>query len=307
MSVKRIFKSKYFSLIYIVLVFFFVIRYIHYEWENFNSSLIRIAPVYILLSFALLFLHYLFKYYNWYLITKFNNCNLNLKETIFTKSISEVGKYIPGKIWIYLYLLKVYRSNNISNGQVVICAYYEFIISIFSIIFYILYCLLWNPSFLDINMFLDDQLIILIFVIMLIIVQPKILNSILRIRFIRRRVSLIVDLSFSHIIFLIHLYVINIFIFSLSVYSLTYSLYPDINTFLIFYLGFAYYLASLIGFISIFSPAGLGVREASFIYFLFNLLPQSIIGIVSLLLRFSLLIVEFSLFGISYFHKLYNK
>ena|SRR3989344_463090 len=91
-------------------------------------------------------------------------------------------------------------------------------------------------------------------------------------------------------------FILNFFLNGFALYFIILSLNIDLNPLFIFTLTSFYAISWLVGFLSFFSPGGLGVTEASLAFLLSTLIPLPIATTIALLFRLILTLSEILIF-----------
>lgn len=281
---------KFFKLFFIPFILFFSIYYII---ENFNILYLHIKNINIILfslSLFIIFISIIYQYIIWHWITFKNKCQISFLKSIYSKSLSEFGKYIPGKIWGYGLLFMFYKKENKTIKEIVCCTYLEVIISILSAIIVFIFSFM----FLKIKELTQIKFIlILLLPLFFIIIHPKILQFF--INFILKKIKkeiIIIYIKYIDILLILFFYIILWLLFGLSLFFLFLSI-EDISFHLFTYISGAFALSSIIGFMIIILPAGIGIREGIFIFLMKFISPYSLVLFISILFRLIFIFSEF--------------
>jgi len=216
-------------------------------------------------------------------------------DAIKIKATAEFGKYIPGKLWGYGWLLIMYSQQAKDKKRIIYSSYLEIICSVLGAI------LLFLLSLIFIDNILLNQYKLFIFGLCIIFcfsIHPKLLvfitNFVLKLL---KKELFKIEITFTDVLTIVSLYSLNWFLFGFSFYLFINSFYSiSINSF--FYVLDSFILSSLAGFIALFAPAGLGVREGVLILAFKQIMPASIAGIISVASRLWLTLGEIFVFVI---------
>jgi glycosyltransferase 2 family protein len=277
----------------VLLIFFFIFKFLYLNINSLSAYPIHFD--YINLLYASIF-YFLFSINNtiiWYLITKLNACNIDLFETIKLRVYAEFGKYIPGKIFSYGILLYSYEKRAISKKIIGLCSFQELIISNLAVIIISLISIFFT-NIPELNKYKIFFIIILSFCFL--ILHPKILlpisNFLLKLL---KKESMETPFSFWNTFFVLFLYTINWLFFGLAFYFFINSIIVfSFNNY--FYSTGAFALSGLIGFLAIFAPAGLGVREGVLILTLSYIIPSAVASIIAITSRIWITIADIIIF-----------
>lgn len=282
----------------VLTIFFFIIRFLYLNIESIKTYPVHFDYLNLLYASILYFFFAINNTIIWYLITKLNQCHISLPETIKIRIYSEFGKYIPGKVFIYGIVLFSYEKRNISMKKIAICSFQELVIStLATILISLISIVLANISeFGGYKLFL-----IFILILCLFILHPKVLLNISNFFFkLLKKEPIETPFSFGHTLFILILYIMNWFIFGLSFYFFINSIIDFSLNNLLFSTG-AFALSALAGFLAVFAPAGLGVREGALIFLLSFAIPATVASIISIASRVWLTLADIFIFLVIFF------
>jgi uncharacterized membrane protein YbhN (UPF0104 family) len=269
------------KVIAIVVLFSFLSYLLYKNYNSIRKYQFSINIPYLILSFILLFIATLSLPVIWYYITKSFRCNLSLKESVSTRLISEMGKYLPGRILGYGYLLIHYTDAGFDKKRVLNCSYYELLLSTTSgFIYFTIIMLFCNYEKLNEFKFI----FILISLIFIIAMHPYLLQRISNIIYGLFKIDkLDYKIPYSKVIKFLFLYLLVWLIYGFAFFFFTKAFSPvQINK--IVYISGAYAVSTFAGFLAFFIPAGLGAREGMLIFLLtgtLGLVPAIIVSIGS--------------------------
>ncbi len=197
---------------------------------------------------------------------------------------SQIARYLPGKVWQYMGKVYWGKKIGLSSKNILLSTFLEtiflmsggFIISLFSLPLFL------KKNFLSIEFIL---LVLLLLIITLCSLHPRILSGVINIlgkKWLKNKVSF--HFSYIQIFFLLILYTLLWLSIGFQLYLFTISFYPLQFSHFIYLTSFNA-LSWLIGFLSIITPSGLGVKEGVFILGLKMLLPVSFAIICVVLIR----------------------
>jgi hypothetical protein len=201
-------------------------------------------------------------------------------------SYSQVAKYIPGKVLVFVMRVRVCQEDNLPPGKVLAASALEIILCLVSALIIWLASSFMSPPVTGINRFL--YLIVLLMLI--ICLHPKIATSLLRLYYKFRRQLDTVEiphLSWWSVLKPSGFYLLGWFLYGLGGYFILQSItdgQAQMAVPLHFGVG-AFTFAWAVGYLCIFTPGGLGVREGSLLLFLSYYMPVSVAVIVAGLAR----------------------
>lgn len=278
--------------IFLLLVFFYIAKFFYESYSDLQTVRIEIAPVYFILSCLFLILFYCILVSLWYFLTIVTGCRITFEKSVISWFYSQLGKYVPGKVFTVASRIYFYNKDGISPKKVSLCFYLE---TMASLLGSTLICVS-SALHLNLPLFKNYRSIIYILLgVIFILIHPKIISRVSSIGMtLFKRPPVRIEIKYFSILIIVIFYSLNYLLLGLGFFCLirsVYSLHPSY----IFLISGSYAMASIIGFLSFFAPSGLGVREGVLIYVLRNIMPDSIAGIISIFSRVWVTIVELSL------------
>ena len=263
-------KIKRLNLFFCIISFVFIFRYLsELDFVSYSISL----------SLQTIFVGVLFYFSNMLLWTLFMNENykISLKEFVGNWSLSKVGKYFPSGILIVSARLNQKLKTG-QNSQKIFYGLLEehFIFSLIGLLTTLILLILPLGDYVYVSF------------PVLVFLAIKLISSILS-KFNLKYVSF---LKFKYFVFL------NVNLNLLFVYSVATNFYSENAT----YIALLYYLSLCIGLFFVGVPAGIGIREALFIFLLgtTKLNGFEIEFLVSMRVSLLLLDILFFIFGLIY-------
>jgi hypothetical protein len=247
-------------------------------------------------SILFLWVHFLSSVLGWKLILDKLDVSLPFLKGIKIMFYSQLGKYLPGKIWTFTGRMYFCQKVGIPNSKTFISMVLELALTVLSGILIFLISLLFSSRFkMDINPFL----LIVVAILIITVIHPKILVRIINffLRLLKKQ-PIKIDLDFSQILIMTAYYCIIWFCFGIAFYFLINSV-TFIPPSKIPIITGSFAISSTIGVMALFAPAGLGVREAILAVLLNNFFPISLAILLSLLSRIWVSIGELVMVGVS--------
>jgi hypothetical protein len=233
----------------------------------------------------------------WHLLTLTSHVGIPLPKALAAWFYSQLGKYVPGKVFLYLGRLHFYVREGRPIGPVTVAFGVETIGNFASAIFTVLVAVLTvdAPALDPYRWVLAAAL-----VVFLIALHPKVIGWLIRIaaRVLRRSVFE-VTLTYPQLLRYLGLYVVNWLLFGVALYVFIRSFYP-LEFSSILYLTGAFSFAGMMGIVAVFAPSGLGVREGILALFLGQVMPVPVALVVSVASRVWLTVIELGSAGIVY-------
>jgi len=258
-----------------IIIFFFLGKRFCRSWQQVSDYQWRINIYLLLVSLPIFIFCRILRALKWKICLGFFNKKISLKNSYEIMALSEMTKYIPGKIWNMLGSVYLARKKNIPaleafSSQMFLAAT-QVISGAFLFFFFFAFfsksANLWKTT-----------LLLLPILAGIFFLHPEIFNGLLRFfsKKILKRES-ILNFRFSQILLLILLsfglwlvYGIWFFVSVKAIYPLPFSLAPALIC--------IYATSWTLGFLAFFVPSGLGIREGTLAFFLkfFVTLPAAI-------------------------------
>lgn len=241
-----------------------------------NEYDFKVNTVYLILSFILLLVASILLPIVWFLITKNINCSIGFTESLRIRLISEVGKYLPGRVLGYGYLMVYYKDQGENMLKVFSSSIYEIYLATFSSFLFFTIILLLN-SF---ELFNPYRIIFTIISLLgIIALHPFFFQKFSDIFCkILKKEKITYNISYSRVLGILIMYLGYWIVFCIAFY-LFIKAFTDIQLSDLFYISGSFTLSAFAGFIAFFLPAGIGAREGLLIYML-GLLTGNISAIV---------------------------
>ena len=131
-------------------------------------------------------------------------------------------------------------------------------------------------------------------------INPKIINFFLKyLGKLFKKDNLQIPITYSQMLKVVGLFILNWLIVGLGFYMLTCSIYPlPVSQFL--YAAGIYGISCIIGILAIFAPSGIGVREGIMVLGLGLVMPSEYAVIISIISRLWMSVSELILIGIAF-------
>jgi len=284
----------------VVAIFFFLGKTVWDHWNQVKDTPFTLRPFPFILSTLIFAFSYFIQIWAWYLITLKLEIALSPSETLKTWFYSQLGKYLPGKIWLFLSRFHFYESRGKSKKAISIALYLETVTLILAAGLIFLAALIFHREVRLFYAWGNPGWLILLFLLGLFFLHPRVLQKILNwilIRFKREPVSL--SLSYSDVLWILLVCILSWVIGGVGFYFFVDSVYPVAHPYILFLTG-ALAVSSTLGLIAIFAPSGLGVREGALVYLLLLMMPPPIAVIIAILTRIWMTLIEIGLIGMVY-------
>lgn len=276
----------------ILAIFYFLIANLVKNWQKIPFESLRFNLTNLAISFAFLLFNILLFIKGWKDIINRLGRNISYRTAFWIISLSQVAKYMPGGIWFALGRVYLGKSKKLNAEAVAISVVIETGLTFLGCILLFLLSIIFSRQ----QTFTNTFFLIPIFLLFLILLQPSVLNRLINIALrIFKRPMINLEMSYFQLLKL-SMYFLGFLIAQIiGFYFLINSIYP-VAVSQIFELAAAYILSWMIGFVAIFAPGGLGVREGAMTLLLSPMLPTPLAIAISFIARVWLMIFEIAMF-----------
>ena len=307
LKIRTFFNIKMFKIIVkivtfsvIALIFYFIGKSLFLNWQQVKEYQFSLNYFYLAISFIFLSVSLLGRGLVWKKIINFlqPDNDLKWKEAVKFDVYSQLGRYLPGKIFGIVGKAYLARNKNISTKNLYLSVAYvaifhplaAFLLSLFLISFFFGY---------DINFPHFYLISLLIIIAVLTVIHFRVFQRLIALfltKITKEPVQFDFDLNWFQKLKIIFYYSIVEFFMGLGFFFLINSItFLSIQTLLS--IAGIYILAGILGLAAIFAPGGLGIREGVLILFLQVFFPLNIAILISLLARIWATITELFLAG----------
>ncbi len=283
-------KSKNFIFwIIVIIIFIFLGKNLIQTWHEIPFEQLRFSIGFIALSLIPVFVNFLYGAYLWQKILSNLGEKVLYKYSLAITGISILGKYLPGKVWYALG--RVYFVKKLGVGEAngfLSMALETGLLLLSSLIVFLLSPLIYNFAAMKHYLFFT----IILTIIFIVALHPYFANKILK--FISKLLKHPLGefkYSFSSMLFLTLLYGLAWVIYGIGFFLLIRSFYPVNLGNLVDLIG-AFAISWNLGFVALFAPAGLGIREGILTLLLSLYFPRPVAIIISLLSRIWITVAE---------------
>ena len=258
------------------------------QWSNFE-----ILPL--VISFLIMILIYLEAALNYHVLIKAINYPLKFKQSLYIFIVSNASRYIPGSIWQYIGRVEIAKKiAQIPRSISVLALVLEVFLLVNAAIIVSLFAL---PFFNNIPG--QSYLLIFLLPISLIFLHPKISSKLILLiakvgkKDITKSIS---QINLEKLITTLPWFILNFLLNGIALFFLTKAIYPDIGIENIILFSGAFAFSWVVGYLSLFAPAGLGVTDVLLIYILSLQMPFPLASTIALSYRVFLTIAELVVF-----------
>jgi len=280
------------SITIILIIFYFLITTLISNWQKIPFAELRFGPFSLLLSFVFLFIYFLMLTLGWKNIIKELGEIIRFPKAFWIISTSQIAKYVPGGIWYTLGRVYLCRTERIRGEIIVLSVILETCILMLTNLVLFLISLIFSKD----TAMLHPLLSMAFIVVLLIILYPPLLNWLVNIALkILRRPLIKLEIKYLHMLKL-SIYFFGVWLAQIiGFFLLINSIYP-ISASQIYSLAAAYTLSWIAGFIVLFAPGGLGVREGMMSLLLSSQLPLPLAIAMSFIARVWIIVFETIMF-----------
>ena len=253
------------SIILVALFVLFFYKEFKNNWESVSALRLEINWTYLVLGIFMMIANYLCTTLSWHIGINYfdNHKKLKFTQSIALVNISQLGKYIPGKLWSYMVQIYWLSSKGVPKTTVL---YLNIVTTLLTVLVSMLTgCLLlmmlpdWQHLKTEILIFIG-----LLLVINLILFNKNILRFFVE-KFSRitgQKISFY-QLSTDRIISMQILYIAGALFWALAGCFISVGIGFNLDSFKIIFISSAMLLGDVIGFLILIAPGGLGVREGT--------------------------------------------
>lgn len=280
----------------VLIIFYFLGKNLYRNWGQIDFKQLHFDVPLLIVSILFLFIYFLLFVFGWELILKRLGVSLSFLKAIKIIFYSQIGKYLPGKIWVFVGRIYFCQQLGIPASKIFLSMVLEMALTIISgMVIFLVGLSIFPGAQIHINAFF----LMVVVVILFIIIHPKVFTRIINIFLhLVKKGPIRIDLNFSQICGIIMYYCIVWLSFGIAFYFLINS-----TTFIalskIPLLAGSFSISATIGAMALFVPGGLGVREGVLALLLSNFFPTSLAILLSVLSRIWISFGEFILVGIS--------
>ena len=245
------------------------------------SNLLRFDPWLFAVSFFFMILHLLAAAWSWMLVCGVAGVRISFGQAFNIHFLAQVGKYLPGKVWGAVGKIGLSRRVGMSKTETGHALLLESLFIAAGSLLMSLPVIHLAAAKIGMGPTVSVLIILLSVAAILFVAHPGAFRRLLKLaeKLTRKNID-IVDPGFGNVLRLMPVYILVFllqgiaFVFLARSFGLDLPFYPGV---------FLLPTAVGIGFLAIFSPGGLGVREVSLVWLLAAVLPSIEPGQASLL------------------------
>jgi glycosyltransferase 2 family protein len=253
------------SILLVVLFIWFFYKEFKENWESVRTLQLVMNWKYLVLGIFMMIANYLCTTLSWHIGINYfdNHKKLKFAQSIALVNISQLGKYIPGKLWSYMVQIYWLASKGVPKTTVL---YLNVVTTLLPILVSLLIGCLLLMMLPDWSHLRTEILILigLLLAINLVLFNKNILRFFIEIfsRITKQKVSFH-QLSTCRIISMQLLYITGAVFWVLAGCLISLSIGFGLDSLRIIFISSAMLLGDVIGFLILIAPGGLGVREGT--------------------------------------------
>ncbi len=278
------------EIIVIIIILFFLGRYVFSNWEKVSTYDWSFNPVPMVFSFLLFCLAYAFLPWIWRKILHYMGYKISYGDAWYIFYIGNIGRYIPGKVWTIAGMAymaeKVGIPSSVAGISVVFANAYSLVSSF---VFFILFLILRGTHSTSSGFF---WLLPVFFIMTVVFIFPRNLERLVNVvlkKFGRNHVK--IGVTTFTALKIVTLYILSGFLFGIAfwIFISAFVGWGLINP---LFAASAYIIAYWVGFLAFFVPGGLGVREGILGLLFMSTIPAGILIIIATFSRLTVTIIE---------------
>lgn len=280
------------------LILYFLYQAFRTTISQLDVSSIRIPPAAMIFSLVMGIVHLLTFSLSWHVLSRSLGSEAPAAISVSAWIYSQLGKYLPGKIWLYVGRLKAYQDYGWPPELIGAALYAEIAFRAITAAFIFIATgpSSVSPADIPVNWLAGSMVLIAIFVTTL--YPPVFFRLINFFLGLIRKPKLPRQISVNTILMILGLEVTSFFAAGTGLYILAVNL-SSLPVTAIFKITGALAVASLAGLLAVFVPSGLGVREGVFIYLLNGVIPLPQAIVLAVIARIWILSTElFTIFAV---------
>ncbi|MGQ9848130.1 MAG: lysylphosphatidylglycerol synthase domain-containing protein [Bacteroidales bacterium] len=286
--------KQFISALVVAVIFYFLISNLIKNWQKIPFNNLHFNFINLIISFVFLFINFLIFVEGWRNIIIKLGDSIDFKSAFWIMSVSQTAKYVPGGIWFALGRIHLGKRENLSAEKIGLSVIIETVLTFLVGIIIFIFSTFFG-GYAKLNNFIY---IIPALIFFLIIIYPPHLNWLTNFCLkIVKRSPINIAISYFDLLNL-SIYFLGLWIAQIiGFYFLISSIY-SINFNNLTHLAATYTLSWMSGFIIIFAPGGLGVREGIMSLLLSSFIPSPLAIAISFLSRVWITVFEIVVFFI---------
>jgi hypothetical protein len=277
------------------------------NWTQVRDASFSFQPFVLIFATLIFAFSYFIQIWAWYLITLALRIDIPLSETLRSWLTSQLGKYLPGKIWLLLSRFYFYESKGKPKKSISIALYLETVIVLLAGAMIFLASLILVKEVRPFYLRKEAVWLALLLIAAAVSIYPRLLQKIMNWVLIQlKKEPIAISISYSRILWISFICILAWAVGGVGFYLFVDSVFAVSRDQILFLTG-ALAFSSTMGLIAIFAPSGLGVREGVLVYLLSSIMPGSVATVISILTRIWMTLIEIGLIGMIYLFGKFEK
>jgi len=273
--------KKFLSYIIVIVIFGIIFRQLYLSWGELAQYQWEIDVLLLIFSIVLIVVYFVLISLGWHQLMRYLGIrNLRRIQAIKIRTVSDLGRFLPGKIWLILGRVYLCKKKGICEAKTTLSTFLEIAINIVAALIVFLIALPYIPGVPSYTFY--GLVFIPVFLIGL---HPKIFKPVFEwgLKLLNKPYDDL-EITYVQILYLLLLFTLFWFFAGISLFFLTFSIYPiSINLFLPLIGIFC--ISWVLGFLFFISPGGLGIREGILAILFALVLPTPIALILAIFTR----------------------
>lgn len=278
----------------IFIIFYFLVRSLLRNWNAIPFDTLHFNPLKLVAAFIMLLVNFVFFVRGWQQTVRTLGGEIAFTRAFWVMAASQTAKYVPGGIWFALGRIQLGKRDDLPAAIIGMSLVVETALTFLVGIVLLMGAVFATRQTTVVN----TLLIIIVFVFFLVVLYPPVLrwgiNILLRVC---KRPAMTVAMTYSSLLRL-STYFFGLWIAQIIGYFFLIGSFHPVDLGMFGQLIVVYILSWMAGFIAIFAPGGLGVREGTMSWLLSAHMPIGLAIAVSFLSRIWITIFEVVVFFI---------
>lgn len=292
---------KVISLLIGLTIIAFLLSYVWKYWDTLRATHLVLRLDMVFLSFFLGLISFVIYSIAWYVLIQSENSSIRFVESNYMLAKGNLGKYIPGRVWQFVGRLYFFSNMGFPRGKIVMIAILEQYLLLVSAFVIFVTCFLASPGLFEAFHTPNLRYILTVGLIVgLVSLHPK--NILFWTRLLAKfthKPFFEVSLPFRRLLTVISLYLIYWMITGLSLLFLARGGVSIPSNFILYIAG-VNAIAYVVGYLSLVTPNGLGIREGILSYLLETVLFKGFGAMLSIASRLMLIACEIGYYFIAF-------
>ncbi len=286
----KLLSQKAISYIFTLIIVVFVIYYLVNNWESVKSISWWERPGYLSIHMVLLFLTFALFVISWQRLLITIGNDVSIKVACYTWLTPNIGKYIPGKVFMIAGRIVLLNHFGVRKTTAVAATIWEHVILILTAMPFSLFILFDNSEKYSLKMV--AMTVSVLTLILIVVLNPVIIQRLINLALsLFKKPPLDLPLKRKDILYLFIFYLMIWIVYGLTGITLAYAFGFEDNVSMLFLFN-VYIFSWFIGFISMITPGGFGVREGVLILMISPYVPVAELMTYAFLARMTWMLTE---------------